>query len=78
MRHPRPKPEKGETENLSEAVFIRIAPSDKRALDDLCARLPFATPSQVARFALRLGISAIEEDPSVLLAPAPKKGARRG
>jgi hypothetical protein len=54
-------------ERLSANLFLRVAPSDLRRLEDLVAALPLATRHGLARFALRLGLESIEADPTRLV-----------
>ena len=64
-------------ENLDETLFIRIAKADKELLERIAENLPLK-PSGIARIALRIGLAAIEKDPSVIFAgaKATKKGGR--
>jgi hypothetical protein len=60
-------------EDLSEALYVRVTKSDKAALDDLAGRLPLKSAS-IARIALRIGLQAIDKDPSAIFGS--KKGRR--
>ncbi len=64
-------------ENLSEAIYLRIAPEDRALLTSLAMRLPMKEAT-IARFALRLGLVELERDPARIVAEAkPKKSMRR-
>lgn len=66
------------TEPVDKGIFIRISASDKQRLDDLVERIPVAGKTAIAREAMRIGLAAIEKDPTVLIrAELPKKGGAR-
>ena len=54
---------------LSAALFLRISAEDERRLDALAERIPIASKNAIAREAMRLGLSLLEEDPARLVAP---------
>jgi len=61
-----------------QAIYIRVTQEDLDRLDALAERIAIATRSGLARTALRLGLDAIERDPTVLLgAPVVKRGRKR-
>lgn len=60
---------------LTEALYIRVAPGDIARLDELAARIPIASRNAIARQAMRIGMTAIDRDPAVVLA-VPKRGRR--
>ena len=64
-------------EDLSEALYVRITKADKDALEGAAARLPLKSAA-IARIAMRIGLAAIERDPSVIFAAGgkTKKGGR--
>lgn len=72
------KTKKATTETLSEALYLRCAPGDMERLDGLVERIPIASRNAIAREAMRLGMAALEKDPSLLFAkPAPKRRGQR-
>jgi hypothetical protein len=54
-------------EGLSEMLGVRVSADDLARLEALAERLPIGTRHAIARFALRIGLDAVERDPSVLL-----------
>ncbi|MCP4467729.1 MAG: hypothetical protein GY813_13395 [Halieaceae bacterium] len=69
---------KTKTETLSEALYLRCAPSDMERLDELVERIPVASRNAIAREAMRLGMAALEKDPSLLFAKrAPKRSKKK-
>jgi hypothetical protein len=66
-------------DGLSEMLGVRVSADDLARLDLLAERLPIGTRHAIARFALRIGLDAIERDPATLLGGAVKgrKGPRR-
>lgn len=60
----------------SETVSLRLTPDELEHLDRVAALVPVATRQAVARAALRMGLEAIEANPSVLLAQPAKKGGK--
>lgn len=62
-------------EGLSEMLGVRVSTEDLERIDALAQRLPIGTRHSIARFALRIGLDAIERDPSVLLG-TPVKGRK--
>ena len=70
--YPAPMPD----EDLSEALYVRITKADKAALESAAARLPLKSAA-IARIAMRIGLAAIERDPSAIFtAGKTKKGGR--
>lgn len=67
------------TEKLDRTLALRVTGADMSRLNDLAQRFPdFVTERALARVALRLGLKAIAEDPSLLLAtPIPRRGGAR-
>ena len=57
---------------LSEMLGVRVSADDVARLDALAERLPIGTRHAIARFAFRIGLDAIERDPSLLLGTAVK------
>jgi len=66
------KQKDAEKEGLSEMLGVRVSADDLARLDALAERLPIGTRHAIARFALRIGLDAIERDPGVLLGGAVK------
>lgn len=56
---------------------VRVSPDDLARIDVLAERLPIGTRHAIARFALRIGLDAIERDPAILLGGA-LKATRKG
>lgn len=54
-------------EILKEQLTIRLTRRDVRRLKTLKKRIPIASRNAIAREALRLGIDALERDPSHLV-----------
>lgn len=63
MAKEKPKDKDG----LSEMLGVRVSADDLARLDALAERLPIGTRHAIARFALRIGLDAIERDPGILL-----------
>jgi hypothetical protein len=68
MAKDKPKDKDG----LSEMLGVRVSADDLARLDALAERLPIGTRHAIARFALRIGLDAIERDPAILLGGAVK------
>jgi hypothetical protein len=68
MAKEKPKDKDG----LSEMLGVRVSADDLARLDRLAERLPIGTRHAIARFALRIGLDAIERDPAILLGDAVK------
>jgi hypothetical protein len=68
MAKEKPKDKDG----LSEMLGVRVSADDLARLDALAERLPIGTRHAIARFALRIGLHAIERDPAILLGGAVK------
>jgi hypothetical protein len=54
------------SEELTEALYLRVTKSDRAALDALASRIPALKSAAIARCAMRLGMAAIEKDPAVI------------
>jgi hypothetical protein len=52
---------------LTEMLGVRVSADDLARLDAIADLLPIGTRHAIARFALRIGLDAIERDPSILL-----------
>lgn len=63
-------------DNLSRQIAIRLSEEDMATLDRLADAIPIASRNAIARAALRLGLAAIDANPSLLLS-APKKTRKR-
>jgi hypothetical protein len=64
-------------DELTEALFIRISPGDRAALDELSTRLPLKAAT-IARAAFRLGLAELSRRPGRVLEAEPlKKRGRR-
>jgi hypothetical protein len=61
-----------EKEALGEMLGVRVSSDDLARLDAIVARLPIGSRHAIARFALRIGLDAIERDPAILLGTAVK------
>jgi hypothetical protein len=68
MAREKPKDKDG----LSQMLGIRVSADDLARLDALAERFPIGTRHAIARFALRIGLDAIERDPALLLGGAMK------
>jgi hypothetical protein len=66
------KATKDKDEGLLKMLGVRVSADDLARLDALAERLPIGTRHGIARFALRLGLDAIERDPAILLGGALK------
>jgi hypothetical protein len=65
-------------EKLDRALSIRVNADDVERLDALARRISVATRHAVARAALRLGMDALEEDPTLIISkPVAKRGGAR-
>jgi hypothetical protein len=64
-------------DRLSRQVALRLSEQDIARLDDLAERLPIASRNAIARAALRIGLEALEKDPTKLLGERKKKARRR-
>lgn len=64
-------------ETLSEALYLRIAPTDMKRLNALVEQIPIASRNAIAREAMRLGLELLEKKPTLLLdSPPPKRGRK--
>jgi hypothetical protein len=68
-----------ERELADQMLAVRVTVTDVERLDAVVARSPgLLTRHALARAAMRIGLDAIERDPSVLFAqPIPKRGGAR-
>ena len=55
---------KGEGEPKDQALYIRISQADIDRLDAVVEEYPFLTRSSLLRIAVRLGLDAIQADPT--------------
>jgi len=62
--------------NLTQMIAIRVTTEDTKLLDDLAERLPVASRHAIAREALRIGLAALDDDPTQLVR-ASTGGAKR-
>jgi len=58
---------KKDADNLEAVVGIRVTRGDRARLDVLAESLSVVTAHAIARFALLLGLDALERDPAILL-----------
>jgi hypothetical protein len=64
-------------DRLARQVAIRLSEEDMKRLDDLAESIPIASRNAIARAALRIGLAALESDPSQLFSPKKAKTRRR-
>ena len=64
-------------DGLSEMLGVRVSADDLARIDALAERLPIGTRHAIARFALRVGLDAIEHNPGLLLGGGGKPKGRR-
>ncbi|HVJ20051.1 MAG TPA: hypothetical protein VM686_31770 [Polyangiaceae bacterium] len=64
-------------DRLARQVAIRLSEEDMQRLDALADSIPIASRNAIARAALRIGLAALEADPSQLLSSPKKAKARR-
>ena len=55
------------TKTFTEMIAIRVTTEDAKLLDDLAERLPIASRHAIAREALRIGLAALDTDPTQLV-----------
>lgn len=60
-------PDHDDVDTLKEQLTLRLTRRDVRRLKTLKKRIPIASHNAIAREALRLGIDALERDPSHIL-----------
>ena len=60
-------PGQEDSDALKEQLTLRLTRRDVRRLKTLKKRIPIASHNAIAREALRLGIDALERDPSHVL-----------
>lgn len=63
-------------EKLTEALYVRVAPGDIERLDALSERIAVVSKNAIARAAMRLGLSILENDPSKILGTVLRKRSR--
>lgn len=61
------KATKDKDEGLSAMLGVRVSADDLARIDAIAEKLPIGTRHAIARFALRIGLDAIERDPGILL-----------
>ena len=72
------KKKKTTDEKLTEALYLRASATDIERLDALVQQIQVGSRNAIARIAMRLGLEALEADPSrILLHPMPKSGRRK-
>ncbi len=64
-------------ERLTEQVALRLSEEDMKRLDALTESIPIASRNAIARAALRIGLAALESDPSQLFSSKKAKARRR-
>ncbi len=57
-------------EKLEAAYLVRVSAEDAAALEGLAARLPMSRAA-IIRVGLRMGLSALARDPTIIIRPAP-------
>jgi hypothetical protein len=64
-------------DKLARQVALRLSEEDVNRLDALTDSIPIASRNAIARAALRIGLAALEADPSQLLSSKKAKTRRR-
>lgn len=64
-------------DRLARQVALRLSEQDVKRLDALADSIPIASRNAIAREALRIGLAALEADPSQLFSPKKPKARRR-
>ena len=64
-------------DRLDRQVAIRLSEDDMTRLDALTETIPIASRNAIARAALRIGLAALEADPSQLFSAKKAKTRRR-
>ena len=64
-------------DTLARQIAIRLSEEDMKRLDTLAGSIAIASRNAIARAALRIGLAAIEADPSQLLSTKKVKTRRR-
>ena len=64
------------SDDLTEAIYVRISETDRELLDELSSRLPLKMAA-IARIALRIGLAEIEKDPARIFAAGATKKSKR-
>jgi hypothetical protein len=74
-----PKPKLPDEERLMVTLGLRLTAEEAARLDAIVERIPIASRHSIARAALRIGLEALEDDPTRIVAPArkPRRPARR-
>lgn len=64
-------------DRLARQVALRLSEEDMKRLDALADSIPIASRNAIARAALRIGLAALESDPSRLFSSKKAKTRRR-
>jgi hypothetical protein len=64
-------------DRLARQVALRLSEEDMKRLDALADTIPIASRNAIARAALRIGLAALESDPSRLFSSKKPKTRRR-
>lgn len=64
-------------DKLARQVALRLSEDDMERLDALAASISIASRNAIARAALRIGLAALEADPSQLFSAKKPKARRR-
>lgn len=64
-------------DKLDRQVAIRLSEEDMQRLDALAEIIPIASRNAIARAALRIGLAALEKDPTALFATKKIKSRKR-
>jgi len=64
-------------ERLDHQVAMRVSEEDITRLAALAERIPIASRNAIARAALRIGLEALEANPSRIVDAAPRKAGRK-
>ncbi|MBI4702102.1 MAG: hypothetical protein HY744_13285 [Deltaproteobacteria bacterium] len=67
----------GDSGRLGVTLGLRLDAADADRLNALAERIPVGSRHSIARAALRLGLDALAEDPSRIIAPAPRRRGGR-
>lgn len=68
----------GRERQLTGMLSVRLSDEDVARLSALSERMPVFTPTTIARIAMRLGLAALERDPSLALSqPIERRGGAR-
>lgn len=64
-------------EGLDQQIAIRLTSADLDRLEALAEKIPVASRNAIARAALRIGLEALEKDPTRIFAGVKKSRARK-